>query len=151
MIILRTLTHGITSHASRRFTEWVGAYPLIALGYALSLEPAAFQQSQSFAVLLSWATQNTWSILLLLVGAERLFALMVNGSFPWFPYTPLIRNIASWSALVFWTLMWNGVYLAWRDGDGLITGVVMYSLPILLELRNVYVSRYDMVALGRKY
>lgn len=150
MIVLRTLTHGITAHASRRYTEWVGAYPLIGLGLVLYYYPGTLHATPTFAVLLNWAKPETWCVLLLLVGAMRGGALAINGSFPWFTRSPLLRNIASWSALIFWTLMWNGVYLAWRDGDGIATGLVMYSLPILLEFRNVWVSRYDMVANRRR-
>lgn len=146
MIVLRTIYNGVAAHAGIRFTEWVGAFPLVGLGLILHHQPDVLQQSASFSVLTQWATQETWVLILLTIGLMRVCALIINGSFPrWFRQSPLIRHCVSLISLIFWTLMWNGVYLAWKDAGGLPTAIVMYALPILLEFRNVYVSRYDMV------
>lgn len=144
MIVLRTLANGVWSHAGVRFTEWLGAVPLVGLGYVLYAEPDALASSPSFSALSSWADAGTWSNIILSVGILRLIALFINGSFKSFQHSPKIRFLASCVASFFWMLFAVGVFLAWRDSGGAPTGPVVYSTLLLLEFRNAYVSRVDM-------
>lgn len=148
MIILRQLAQGAWHHADERFTEWLGAVPLMGLGFVWWAEPAALDATRSFAVLAAWASAVIWSNVLLACGLNRLVALFVNGRFRSFPHSPLLRFISSCVAALFWTLFTVGVFKAWRDVGGSPTGIVAYGTLIALELRNAYVSRVDM-ARGR--
>ena len=145
MIDLRTLAHGVISHAGVRFTEWLGAVPLLGIGYVLFAEPGIIDKTPSFIVLAQWADQAIWSNIILIVGISRLLALGVNGSFRSFPHSPTIRFLASWAACIFWALFTMGIYVAWRDAGGSPTGIAAYGTLIILELRNAYASRADMV------
>lgn len=144
MIILRTLANGVWSHAGVRFTEWLGAVPLMGIGFVLHMQPGTFTTSPSFAVLARWANAPTWSAIDLSVGIIRLMALLINGSFKSFRHSPTIRFFASCVAAMFWMLFSVGVFLAWRDFGGSPTGIVAYGTLLLLEFRNAYVSRVDM-------
>ena len=146
MIVLRRLARGVWSHAGSRFTEWLGAVPLLGWGYALYAQPQALYSTPSFITLAAWASAVVWSNAVMLCGIGRLGALAVNGTFRSFPYSPIIRFFASAFAAMFWMLITVGVFDAWRNFGGSPTGVVAYGTLILLELRNAYVSRVDMAA-----
>lgn len=148
MIVLRRLAHGVWHHADVRFTEWLGAAPLIGVGFVLYADPGALVATRSFATLAQWASPGTWSNVLLTCGLMRLVALFINGTFRGFQHSPTIRFFAACVAALFWTLFTVGVYSAWRDAGGSPTGIVAYGTLIALELRNAYVSRVDM-ARGR--
>lgn len=144
MIILRTLAEGVWSHFGVRFTEWLGAVPLLGMGYVLFMQPGTLWLTPSFATLARWATEPIWMNTVLAVGILRLLALIVNGSFKSFRYSPTIRFAASCVAALFWMLFLVGIYTAWRDAGGSPTGLVAYGTFFLQELRNAWVSRVDM-------
>lgn len=144
MIILRTLAHGVMSHAGVRFTEWLGAVPLLGIGAVLHFDPDVFERTASFLVLSAWAAGATWALVILCVALARLLALAINGSFKGFTHSPTIRWGASCVAALFWMLFLVGVFTAWREAGGSPTPIVAYGTLLLLELRNVYVSRVDM-------
>lgn len=146
MIILRTLAHGVWSHAGVRFTEWLGAGPLLGVGYVLYAQPEALYLTPSFVLLAAWASAAAWSNMLMLCGLMRLIALFVNGTFKGFRHSPTIRFAASCAAAMFWTWFTIGIFTAWRDAGGSPTGIVAYGTLIALELRNAYVSRVDMAS-----
>lgn len=144
MIILRTLAHGVWSHAGVRFTEWLGAAPLLGIGVVLHLQPGVFATTASFATLAGWFTEAVWTNIILTVAILRLLALLINGSFRRFRHSPTIRFSASCVAALFWMLFTVGVFAAWRDADGSPTGIIAYGTLLCLEFRNAYVSRVDM-------
>ena len=146
MIVLRRLAHGVWDHAGVRFTEWLGAAPLLGVGYVLYAQPDALHTTISFAVLAAWAGAAAWSNMLMGCGLMRLVALFVNGTFRGFRHSPTIRFVASCFAAMFWMLFTVGIYTAWRDAGGSPTGIVAYGTLITLELRNAYVSRVDMAS-----
>lgn len=145
MIVLRTLARGVVTHAGIRSTEWLGAVPLLGLGWLLYSEPGIFDRTASFAMLSRWGDQATWANILLAVSLARLLALLINGSFRSFTHSPTIRFLASWAGGIFWALFTMGIYIAWRDLGGSPTGVAAYGTLMLLEIRNTYVSRADMI------
>lgn len=144
MIVLRTLAHGVIAHAGVRFTEWLGAVPLLGIGTVLYLQPSVFRTTPSFSSLSDWFSEAIWTNIILGVAVGRLLALLINGSFDSFRHSPTIRFAASCVAALFWMLFTVGVYTAWRDAGGSPTGVVAYGALMMLEIRNVYVSRVDM-------
>lgn len=143
MIILR-LANGVWAHAGVRFTEWLGAVPLMGFGLAMYFQPDTLLTTPSFAVMLSWAGAAIWAMSTLFVANCRLIALFINGTFRSFPYSPLIRFIASCFASFFWSLVFAGVYIAWSENGGSPTAPIAYGTLMILEFRNAYVSRVDM-------
>lgn len=145
MIILRTLASGVIKHAGVRFTEWLGAVPLLGLGWVFYAEADIFQRVASFNTLSRWGDQAIWANIVLAVGISRLLALTINGSFRSFTHSPTIRFLSSWAAGLFWTLFVLGVYISWRDLGGSPTAIIAYGTLIILEARNAFVSRADMI------
>lgn len=146
MIVLRRLAHGVWHHADVRFTEWLGAAPLLGVGYVLYAQPEVLSSTASFTTLARWAQVGTWSNVLMACALMRLIALFVNGTFRGFTHSPTIRFTASCVASMFWMLFTVGVYSAWREAGGSPTAPIIYGTLIILELRNAYVSRVDMAS-----
>ena len=149
MIVARVVT-GVWNHAGARVTEWIGAIPLIGMGVVFLTGGDIFSISASFALLAAWATQGTWANILLSGGLARVCALIVNGSFPVsYRYSPIVRFLASWLAMLIWSAIALAMYAAWREVGGDPTGMVAYGTLALMELRNVYSARVDMVLTRR--
>lgn len=148
MIVVR-LAQGAWQHAGVRATEWIGAWPLFAMGAVLWHDFDVFGISPSFAVIGQWATEAQWAAELLVVANMRLIALFVNGYFDAFRYSPLIRFVASCAAGLSWSVFASGFFISWLENGGAPTAWVAYSTLVLLELRNAYVSRRDMAVTRR--
>ena len=146
MIVLRRLASGVIDHAGARFTEWLGAVPLLGIGYVLYAQPEALYTTPSFAALAAWAVAGVWSNVLMTYALARLISLFVNGTFKGFRHSPMIRFVVSCLAAWFWLLFTVGIYTAWRDLGGAPTDIFAYGTFVLLELRNAYVSRVDMAS-----
>lgn len=144
MIVLRTLATGVVSHAGVRATEWIGLLPLMGIGYSMYSEPDAIQQVASFQILLGWFTIGTWAKIFAIAWVARFIALVVNGSFNSFKYSPAIRFAVSCFAGMIWFAVTMGVFEAWRSTGGSPTAMYVYFGWAVLELRNAYVSRVDM-------
>lgn len=145
MIILRALAHGVAAHAGVRFTEWLGAVPLLGIGAVLCADPGIFSTTPSFAALNDLFAEAVWMNIILSVAIGRLLALLINGTFSSFRHSPTIRFAASCVASSFWMLFTTGVFTAWQESGGSPTGIVAYGTLTILEIRNTYVSCVDMV------
>lgn len=144
MIVLRTLANGVIRHAGVRATEWIGLIPLMGIGYSMYSEPRAIEQVASFQIMLGWFTVDIWAKVFAVAWVARLSALIINGGFKSFPYTPMIRFTVSCVAGMIWIAVTMGVYEAWRTTGGSPTAMYAYIGWAILELRNAYVSRVDM-------
>ena len=145
MILLRTW-HGIANHFPVRVSEWIMAYPALAMAAALRLQPDMFDLSPSFHALATWGDETSWSVVVLLCGTMRLVALTVNGTFHAFRYAPHLRILASVVCGLFWSQFCLGVMQAAVGGTGPWSGVVAYSTLALIELMNVYRGSADVGA-----
>ena len=143
MIVVR-LARGAWKYAGVRITEWIGAYPLYAMGAVLWHDWNVFGISPSFTVINSWASESHWAVGFLLVANVRLIALFVNGYFRSFRHSPTIRFVASCAAGLSWSAFSSAFFISWLENGGSPTAWVAYSTLVLIELRNAYVSRVDM-------
>ena len=116
-----------------RFSEWWATAELLQFGWILYAPPPVFPTSPNLAVLAQWATEETWGAICLLVGAVHLTALIINGTFPRFPYSPHVRALASLLACGLWFQVTFGIWLSGIGGTGFGT----YRLIFLLEVWNL--------------
>ncbi|MEE7460706.1 hypothetical protein MFUR16E_04830 [Methylobacterium fujisawaense] len=131
--IPRRVWHGIRRHFVVRFPEWWATAALLQFGWILYAPPPVFDTSPNLAVLAQWATEEAWGAVCLAVGAVHLLALIVNGSFPRFPYSPHVRAFASFLACGLWFQVTFGIWLSGIGGTGFGT----YRLIFLLEVWNL--------------
>jgi hypothetical protein len=144
MIVLRVY-NGVKQHWQIRATEWLMVWPSILLAAALIYQRDMFIDSPSFRILQSWATQPGWAIWLLLVALVRLIALVVNGTFQGFKYSPHMRVTASYCGLAFWGFFCIGFLGSAYNGIGSWSFPVAYSTLVLMETLNIYRSWSDVL------
>lgn len=144
MIILR-LVGGIRQHFGMRVTEWIMAGALFGYSAVLSLDHHAFDSSRSFAVLAHYGNEAVWANICLFAALPRLCALIVNGTFREFGYSPHFRAGASCVSCVFWGQITLGVFLAsFSGGSG--TDVVVYMTFMAIEVWNFFRAWSDVGA-----
>ncbi len=143
MVFLR-ITRGIAAHFPIRLTEWLMAWPALAMGAVLILQPDMFGTSPSFATIAKWGSEALWACVVLACALLRLVALTVNGTFARFPYSPHLRALASITGLAFWSQYGLGFLAAAIFGDGAWSAPVAYSTLALAELANLYRSGSDI-------
>lgn len=144
MLIVRRITRGVVDHLPIRVSEWVMVHPTLWMGTALMLQPDMFETSPSFAELARWADESVWSSIAILCAVVRFAALVVNGTFRGFTFSPHLRACASFAGVAFWSQFTLGFAAAAAHGEGAWSAVVAYSTLLLLELVNVHRSFADI-------
>lgn len=142
MIVLR-VARGIRQHWHIRATEWVMIYPAFFLSFILLFQENMFQ-FQGYAVVRTWANQPQWAMALLLCVSVRLAALVVNGTFVSFRYSPHMRAAASWCGLLFWGIYCLGFLQAAWIGVASWAAPLAFSTFVLMEYLNIYRSLSDV-------
>ena len=123
---------GITDHFKLRVSEWFATALLIQFGLILYGPEQVFPHAPNFAVLATWASEQTWGLICLILGGIHWAALTINGTFPRFKYSPHVRAISSFLACYLWFQITLGIAMSGQGGTGLGT----YRLVLLLELWN---------------
>ncbi|ORE94093.1 hypothetical protein ATO13_08466 [Stappia sp. 22II-S9-Z10] len=149
MLIVRRMAHGVRAHFQVRVTEWAMVYPTLGMSLALMVQPDMFETSPSFAELGRWASEGAASCIAMLCALVRFAALVVNGTFRSFPYSPHLRATASLIGAAFWWQVALGFALAAIEGQGAWSAVVAYSTLLILEAVNISRSFAD-ISRGRR-
>lgn len=142
MIVLR-MARGVHGHFPERILEWVCLYPLFTMGIALVQQPFMFDLSQSYTSLAAWGDEARWAVFVMLCALLRGVALVVNGTFDAFPYSPHVRALASSCSALFWGLYAVGFADAYFRADGALSPLSAYSSFFFFELINAYRSGQD--------
>lgn len=142
MIVLR-LARGIRAHFPVRVLEWLMTVPLLTMGGALLGQPGMFARSQSYDQLARWMDQGHWAALVLACAAVRLAALVVNGTFQRFPYSPHLRIAASAIAGLFWVQVVVGFAVSLIE-DGGAASPLNYTVFVLAEAVAIYRASQDL-------
>ncbi|OWJ69298.1 hypothetical protein CDV50_18765 [Haematobacter massiliensis] len=146
MIVVRRLREGIVAHFPIRFSEWLMLFPAVAMGIALRFQQDMFSLTPSFAAVARWGDETFWAVLLLGCGAMRLLALVVNGTFAGFRWSPHLRALASVAGALTWAQFAVGILSAAVFEGGTWSGVVMYSTMLLAEIVNLARASGDIQA-----
>jgi hypothetical protein len=147
MIILR-IAGGIRQHFGMRVTEWIMTASLFGWSTVLSANSMTFGRNRSFDVIAQYGTEMTWANICMAAGFIRLVALVVNGTFKQFKYSPHLRAGASFVACVFWGQISLGVFLASLDG-GSGTDVIGYLTFMTIEMWNLFRAWADVGAVRK--
>jgi hypothetical protein len=137
---------GITAHFRTRVTEWFAAALLIQLGVTFYLPPEVFPVQPSWAVLAQIAPEETWGIVMLAIGALRVGALTINGTYQGFRWSPHIRALTAFLSCGVWLQVVMSLWLSPVPGTGLGT----YRLILCLELWNVWRAALDVGFVERR-
>lgn len=143
MILLR-LASGIRDHFPARASEWLSIYPAVLFGVALNAQPDLFSTAPAYGNVASWMSETGWARLFLICAVLRLAALTINGTFPVFPHTPLIRLCVAGLTAMAWGQFCIGFLLEFLvTGKAMLFSVLLSHL-VLVEMLNVYRSSRDM-------
>lgn len=145
MIVLR-LAAGIREHFPQRVSEWILTVTILGLAAVLGSNPHTFENAPAFSELARIASEPTWATICFIVGIARLTALVVNGTFRAFPYSPHMRGIASFVACIFWGQLAIGMMGAWLISGAAGTGMVMYFAAMSLDCWNLFRAWADVGA-----
>jgi hypothetical protein len=143
-MIFVKITTGIRQHFQIRLSEWLMVAPYFGLAWGMYVQPDMFDISASFIYLAQWADEATWGTLLFFCGIARLAALVVNGSFDRFKYSPHIRMAASLLGALFWSQFSLGFLQSYIAGIGAFSAVIAYGTFTVFELANFYRSSRDV-------
>lgn len=149
MIILR-ISKGIYEHFPYRVTEWIMTGALFAFAGMLAGSGDAFLESHSFRELARYGDGAFWATICMAAGFIRLAALVVNGTFKQFRYSPHMRAGASVVACVFWGQIELAVTAAWLSGTAVGTGSVAYGTFMAIEVWNLIRAWADVGAARRR-
>lgn len=151
MIIVRRIANGVRSHWDIRASEWLMLFPALGMGVALSvLQPDMFDSSPSFATIAKWNGEDFWGFWVLVCATIRLIALVVNGTFDEFRYSPHMRLVASLVGVLFWSQFTLGFVNTYLGGAGSLSAVFAYTTFCLAELLNMTRSWTDISRGPRK-
>lgn len=150
MILLRTV-EGVRAHFPQRWTEWLMVIPALGIGIALHIQPYLFSTAPHYAAIQSWAHEETWELIILISALFRLAALVINGSIPWFRFTPHLRLAGAFVGGAIWSQFSLGSLLTYFEIGSSLGPVVSYGTLALIEFVNVFRASRAVGAWAREF
>jgi len=124
----------------QRPSEWVLALMMLSWGLVLAEPVKTFELTPIYLGLARIASEETWSVICLLIGSVRLFALMMNGAWP--TITLPLRTIMAFSSCFFWFQVSLGIVAAGIGGIA-NTAIAIYPWLAVLEMICMYRDGVD--------
>jgi len=137
---------GATHHFNLRVSDWLMAMILTTFGGLLLANPAVFDPAHSFAVLSQMAPAQSWGLSCLAIGLTRLFALIVNGTFPAFRWSPHIRFTMAMLSCFVWFQLTLGIALV----PIATAALAVYPYLCLFDLYNTFLAASEAGVVERR-
>ena len=129
MIAFRVVS-GVTQHFIMRLPEWANSFVLLLYGQTL-LQPGDAFDRQAFSVMAHYASERSWGVALVGLGAVRLAALILNGTFARFaPWSVRIRALTATLCCFAWFCLSLSLYL----GDPALPGWKTYAAHLAVDI-----------------
>ena len=126
----------------QRLVEWAGAVQLMLLGWILMQPDDSFGASTSFIAMGELFNEDTWAVILLMIGIIRLIALIINGSMesvtPWFRAIGAVFGFSCF-AVITYSMLASKFLL----GAPYTTGLAMYPVAASCEVAAMYLAFMD--------
>lgn len=144
---MKVILHNAAAHFEIRASSWFMAWMTLGVGILMTYDPTMMTGPNNaapyFQRMSTLADPGIWRTLFLIVGTSRLMALVINGSFAAFRWTPHIRLfMSSLSAMI-----WANVAYSVIGGPPTI-GTVTYPFLVLVEIHNAVQALKDMNGWG---
>lgn len=139
MLIVKVV-RGIQTHLPARAAEWALAAILFNWGWILLLPKETFGR-EAYALMLAIMPESSWGVACLVIGAVRLVALVINGTFAntaYSRYSPHVRATMAGLSCFFWLQIVLSFALA-----PVGTGMAVYPVLMVLDLYCVYRAAGD--------
>ena len=104
---------GVATHFPARRSEWLAATMMVGWGRIVAASPDLFDTSPAYRHMANMADESAWAFWATVIGAVRLAALFVNGTFhdKWYSlYSPHVRAVLSFATCFLWCQISLGLY-----------------------------------------
>jgi hypothetical protein len=118
-----------------RRSEWGLAVCMVGWGTVLFIPGDTFDV-QSFVIMATWASENTWAIGCTILGGTRIGVLVVNGRWRRCSHA---RAVTAGLSCFFWAAVWLGMFLSTTSSPGL----VVYLVFMVMDMQVVYEAMGD--------
>ncbi len=149
--LLMETVQGVRNHFPNRAGEWFCAFVLTDWGIRVAMPGGMFSASLSFRQMETIMSEPLWGVLAILIGASRILALMVNGSFAqklWYSRrSPHIRAAMAFLSIGIWSLITIGL---WRSGVN-TTGLSIYPYIAIFDIYNAIRAGRDAGSMDGSY
>jgi hypothetical protein len=139
---------GITDHFPARRSEWVLAAIMVGWGWLLIRPEAVFAGNPAWRQMAALMDESTWGWLAISIGAFRLLALVINGTFArtWYGrWSPHVRAFASFLACFLWFQIAFGLWAS----DAATTGLAIYPGLLVLDAMNIVAASKDAAGMDK--
>lgn len=132
----------IAHRAQQRLVEWTASFQIMIYGIILLQRGDTYDSyGYSFS---SLAQENTWGIVLFLIGSARVCGLIVNGARQ--DITPWIRAIGAFVGFFVFVSLSMSLVAPWIAGNAPAVGLAMFIPASVAELAAIYYSVQDAKA-----
>lgn len=136
MLILR-IWNGVIDHFPIRRSEWINSCVMIGWGVVVLLDNRPL--TGAWHILGQLMPEIFWALMLMTVGAIRLLALLVNGTFPKTWYGRVSPHVRVGMSLLS-SLVWLQLVIATIGSPVLTTGLVAYLGYLVSDALNTLSS-----------
>lgn len=145
MPVISRFVKGITDHFILRYPGWIMSTLMIVIGFDFLDNVELFQNGgwgdpvRFIYLQRVLSSQTAWAEAFIAVGALRILALTINGSFPGFPWSPHIRCLGHALAC----FPWIQICLAtWIHASGTTFGV--YCALLGFDVMEAYKAALEI-------
>lgn len=133
-IVVR-IVDGVGHHFPVRSLEWCFSFFLFGWGVICMLRPDLFYRSAAFSDILRTMPQSVWSSLCMFIGAGRVIALLVNGTFAGTLYSRFSPHVRAGFGILS-CFFWFTISLSLISNE-VTPGLAIYPVIMLFEIINV--------------
>jgi len=135
--------YGMVDHFRLRAASWIMSLNMLGFGVSITINPDVLAlpgHSALYESLLRVAPASTWGFVCLGLGGFRLAALIVNGTFPAFPWSPYVRALGSFLSALFWLQILLGAL----SSDHLTLSVSVYATFLAQDAFGLYIAALEI-------
>lgn len=139
---------GIHDHFPARRSEWVLAGILVVWGSILIGPDETFSGNRAWSQMVAIMPESSWGWFAICVGAFRLLALIINGTFSrtWYGrWSPHVRALASFLTCFLWFQISFGLW----NSDAATTGLAVYPGLLVLDAMNIVAATRDAASMDK--
>lgn len=141
------VVNGCTHNFSLRVADWTLSSMLLVFGAILLGPEDTFKTGSAYAYLAKIAAENVWGWACVSIAVLRLFALLVNGTFQGFRWSPHVRFGCALATCFIWFQISLGMGLAAVRP----TGLAVYPFLFLLDLYNTFLAASEAGVAERRF
>lgn len=141
-VVIVKIFDGVAKHFPIRRSEWINAGMMMGWGALLTYQPALFESSPIYSHMAKMGDELIWGFWTVVIGAVRLAALFINGSFHdrWYSrYSPFVRAVMSLASCFLWVQLLIGIYASGATPPG----IVLYVGLAISDLLNAFSATGD--------